>query len=284
MELWQGDLPDFIHAANGPKLASEMSAAFDRYIGIDYSGAETPTSSLKGLRVYVASRSSPPAEVPPPPGPRKYWTRRGVAEWLVNRLSEDCPSLVGIDHGFSFPLQYFEAHRLAHDWPAFLDDFQQHWPTDEDHVYVDFVRDGIRGNGAARSGDRRWRRLTEVRAGAAKSVFHFDVQGSVAKSTHSGLPWLRYLRQRLNERVHFWPFGGWEIRAGRSVVAEVYPRLWSGSFSREQRTSDQHDAYSVTAWMRKADVDGALIQFFNPALTADERAVAEIEGWILGLK
>ncbi len=26
--------------------------AFERYIGIDYSGAETPTSSLPGLRVY----------------------------------------------------------------------------------------------------------------------------------------------------------------------------------------------------------------------------------------
>jgi len=29
-----------------------MNPAFDRYIGIDYSGAATPTSSLKGLRVY----------------------------------------------------------------------------------------------------------------------------------------------------------------------------------------------------------------------------------------
>ena len=27
------------------------------------------------------------------------------------------------------------------------------------------------------SGDRRWRRLAEVRARGAKSVFHFDVQG-----------------------------------------------------------------------------------------------------------
>ena len=37
----------------------------------------------------------------------------------------------------------------------------------------------------------------------AKSVFHFDVQVSVAKSTHAGLPWLRYLRQQLGGRVHF---------------------------------------------------------------------------------
>jgi hypothetical protein len=29
---------------------------FKRYIGIDYSGAQTPTTSLKGLRVYLVER------------------------------------------------------------------------------------------------------------------------------------------------------------------------------------------------------------------------------------
>jgi len=102
-------------------------------------------------------------------------------------------------------------HGSSADWPAFLDDFHRHWPTDGDHVYVDFVRDGIRGNGAARAGSTRWRRLTEKRAGSAKSIFRFDVPGSVAKSTHSGLPWLRYLRQHVGQAVRFWPFDGWEI-------------------------------------------------------------------------
>jgi hypothetical protein len=161
--------------------------AFDRYIGIDYSGAETPTASLKGLRVYMAEGGVLPVEVAPPPSLRKYWTRKGVAEWLVERLAENIPTLVGIDHGFSFPLRYFEAHGLIPDWSVFLDDFHRHWPTDED-IYVDFVRDGLRGNGKARMGNARWRRLTEQRAGNAKSVFHFDVQGSVAKSTHAGIP------------------------------------------------------------------------------------------------
>jgi hypothetical protein len=42
-------------------------------------------------------------------------------------------------------------------------------------------------------------------------VFYFDVQGSVAKSTHAGIQWLRFIRQRLGDRVHFWPFDGWDI-------------------------------------------------------------------------
>ena len=257
--------------------------AFARYIGIDYSGAQTPTSSLKGLRVYIAEGAGPPEEVLPPPSPRKYWTRKGAAHWLVERLSEDVPTLVGIDHGFSFPLRYFEVHGLEPDWAAFLDDFQSHWPTDENHTYVDFVRDGSAGKGAARTGNARWRRLTEERAGGAKSVFHFDVQGQVAKSTHAGIPWLRFMRRELDDWVHFWPFDGWDIPQGKSVIVEVYPALWSRNFAREGRTGDQHDAYSIAASLSRADRDGSLGGFLDPNLTPPERSVAQVEGWILGV-
>ncbi len=257
--------------------------AFARYIGIDYSGAQTPTASLKGLRVYLAEGGAIPEEVAPPPSRRKYWTRRGVAEWLVERLAEDAPTLVGIDHGFSFPLRYFEVHGLAPDWPSFLDDFHRHWPTDGDHTYVGFVRDGSAGNGAARMGNSRWRRLTEERAGGAKSVFHFDIPGQVATSTHAGIPWLRFVRRRLGDRVHFWPFDGWDVPGGRSAIAEAYPALWSRGFAREGRTSDQHDAYSVAAWLCRADRDGSLGAFMCPSLSPPERATARVEGWILGV-
>ncbi len=35
---------------------------FKRTIGIDYSGAKTPTESLKGLRVYLAEGDAEPIE------------------------------------------------------------------------------------------------------------------------------------------------------------------------------------------------------------------------------
>jgi hypothetical protein len=259
-----------------------MTAAFERYIGIDYSGAETCESSLKGLRVYVADRANVPREISPPPSPRKNWTRKAIAYWLIERLSEASPTLVGIDHGFSFPLRYFEKYDIPHDWPTFLDDFQKHWPTDERNTYVDFVREGECGNGAARCGNSRWRRITETRAGA-KSVFHFDVPGSVAKSTHAGIPWLRFLRMRAGDRVHFWPFDGWTMPPGKSAVVEIYPALWSHSFPRGGRDSHQQDAYATAEWLRQSDQDGSLTRFFSPSLTEQERKVAAIEGWILGI-
>ena len=163
---------------------------FERYIGIDYSGASMPTKALPGLRVYQSNRSEEAYEVKPPTGKSKHWTRSGIAAWLGEQLSQEQPTLVGIDHGLSFPIQYFDQHRLALDWEAFLEDFQHHWPTDQDLVSVESVRQGYAGSGQARQGDSRWRRLTELRSRGAKSVFHFDVQGSVAKSTHAVLPWL----------------------------------------------------------------------------------------------
>jgi hypothetical protein len=256
---------------------------FHRTIGIAYSGAMVPVQSLPGLRVYTCDAGSSPVEVAPPPSPRKYWNRVEIAEWLVERLSEEVPTLVGIAHGFSFPLRYFEAHDLPRDWPFFLDDFQEHWPTDGPNTYVEFVREGASGQGALRMGNPHWRRLTDRRAGRRHSLFRFTAPGSIAKATHAGLPWLRFLRQRLGSRVHFWPFDGWDMPAGRSVLAEVEPALWRRPFAPGRGSHAQQDAYAIAKALDRADSDGSLARWLRPPLTAAERATAEIEGWILGL-
>ena len=206
-----------------------------------------------------------------------------MAEWLVEQLAGDVSTIVGIDHGFSFPLRYFDERGVKLDWPTFLDDFQHHWPTDEQGVWVRDVRRGIVINGAKRTGNIDWRRSVERRVRTAKSVFRFGVNGEVATSTHAGIPWLRFIRQRLGTRAHFWPLDGWDIPTGRSVVTEVYPALWSRSFASADRTGDQHDAYSIAAWLSHADRDDSLAAFLKPDLTPSERAVAQVEGWILGV-
>jgi hypothetical protein len=105
----------------------------------------------------------------------------------------------------------------------------------------------------------------------------------VAKSTHGGIPWLRYIRQRVKDRAHFWPFDGWSIPANRSVIAEVYPSLWNRTFPSAGRTPDQQDAYAIAEWLRRADNDASLERFLYPELEPNERKTAEIEGWIFGV-
>jgi hypothetical protein len=51
----------------------------------------------------------------------------------------------------------------------------------------------------------------------------------------------------------------------------------------EDRTQDQHDAFSIAAWVSRADQAGQLAPLFTPHLNAEERATAHIEGWILGV-
>ena len=149
-----------------------QAGRFDLFIGIDYSGAETPEARLKGLQVYAA----PPGDscekwfspAPSNNGTPCHWARAEIAGMLLDQAKQGVRFLAGIDHGFSFPLSYFERYGLK-SWPEFLADFSRHWPTDQPHTYVDFVRFGSAGNGAAREGNSRWRRLTEERSPGAKS-------------------------------------------------------------------------------------------------------------------
>jgi len=256
---------------------------FERCIGIDYSGARTPDTPLPGVRVFMAEGAGDPREIRPDDDPKRHWTRRGVHAWLSRLLREDARTIIGIDHGLSFPRAYFERHHLPLNWSTFLDDFCAHWPTDRPDIRVEDVRHGHAGNGKARGGDSRWRRCVEHCVPGTKSVFHFDVPGSVAKSTHAGLPWVRQLRELHRDRLHVWPFDGWSPGDAVHVIAEVFPTLWRDDFPRVHETDDQHDACVVASWLRQACRIGELTTFLRPTLSADALHEASFEGWILGI-
>jgi len=260
--------------------------SFKRTIGIDYSGAKKPVVTPKdkkgddALAVYFADGDAPPRIACPREG---SWTRRKIAEWLVDELQKkDTPTLVGIDHAFSFPKDYFQKYNnlLGPSWDNFLDDFVRYWPTHKDDALVKDIREN---SGKMRCGETSWLRLTDKLSGSAKSVFHFGIPGQVAPATHAGLPWLRCIRRKLGDEVHFWPFDGWDIPQGKSAIVEVYPALWKWRFERGDMTGHQHDAYSVAGWLSHADRKGFLAQYFKPELSPQECSWAQTEGWILGV-
>jgi len=257
---------------------------FDLHIGIDYSGRETPTSRTTALQVYAAFDTEEPRHILSPASTEKTyknWCRKEIAEWLIEQAQKNITFIAGIDHGFSFPLNYFERYKLK-CWPEFLDDFCDHWPTDQEHTYVDFIRDREKGP-PDRTGSNKDFRLTEKWTSSAKSVFQFDVQGSVAKSTHAGLPWLRRIRNEVGDKVHVWPFDGWAVPEGKSVIAEIYPSIFKKRYPKDDRKPDQQDAYCVARWLTESDERGFLERYFAPPLTYEERKVADLEGWILGI-
>ncbi|MGB7326682.1 MAG: hypothetical protein WBD31_17535 [Rubripirellula sp.] len=258
---------------------------FDLCVGIDYSGAKTPLTRSKTLQVYAAYRGEEPSIVSSPASSDKstrHWCRREIALWLADQVKQGKRVIAGIDHGFSFPISYLQRYGLD-TWPDFLADFVEHWPTHQDHVQVRQIRERNHRQVTKRTGTNKEFRLTEQWSSSAKSVFQFDVQGSVAMSTHAGIPWLYQLKIELADQLHFWPFDGWNPPDGKSVIAEIYPSIFKSRYPHQGRTCDQQDAYSVAKWLSETSRSGFLNRYFNPPLNDDERARAELEGWILGI-
>jgi hypothetical protein len=246
---------------------------FQHYIGIDYSGAGKPTEAQKGIRVYTVSSGGTPTA---PPAPTR-WSRVTLSDWLTERLGEPTPTIVGIDHAFSFPLPYLKSHHLD-SWDAFLQHFQTRWPTRRLRV-----RRNVNWKEFKVKNPRDSLRVTEQFTSSAKSVFNPNGPG-VAFSTFAGLPWLADLRKRFFGKVHFWPFDGWEVPAGRSVVAEVYPALFRNRYDRLEKSGDAHDAYAVCRWLCETDAAGVLPRYFQPPLSEGQKRLAQRrEGWILGV-
>ena len=95
-----------------------MSKPFDLHVGINYSGAETPTSRMANLQVYAVvggSGTESGDDARRSRGLHWNWTRQEIAEWLIGLANSRRRFYVGIDHAFSFPVGYFERYKLK-DW------------------------------------------------------------------------------------------------------------------------------------------------------------------------
>lgn len=253
---------------------------FDRYLGIDYSGAKTPESRLKALQVYAGGPRGEVKKVLPPASASKsvHWSRQDIARWIVELTQSGVRFLAGIDHCFSLPLSYFWRYGLL-SWDAFLEDFIAHWPAHATGISIE----ALLKDPPDRLGQPGELRLTERWTQAAKSVFVFQGAGSVGKASFAGIPWLHFIRKQAGETIHFWPYDGWDLPEGKSVIVEAYPALCKRRYPREGRTPDEHDAYSLAAWLRDMDGRGVLHRYSRPPLTQAEEEVALLEGWIFGV-
>jgi hypothetical protein len=248
--------------------------SFDLYVGVRYSGRKAPKERIDDLLVYAARGDHEPyRELNLGDGEGRF-SRQELAEWLLARLSEDDRVIVGLDHAFSFPQSYMHRHGLE-SWEAFLRDFEEHWPTNR--LSVKDLLPGL-----SRLGEADEQRLAGRWTAQPRSVFQFDLQDNAARATHAGLPWLSYLR-RAGERVHFWPFDGFAVPAGKSVVTEVRPARLKHRYGREGLERQEHEAFAICAWLQDRDRLDLLRPYFEPPLSDLEKQRAALEGWILGV-
>lgn len=136
------------------------------------------------------------------------------------------------------------------------------------------------------------RRICDVRARGAKTVWQLAYAGSVGSQMLLGLPALKRLKAdpRIAGRARVWPFEtGLRAPDARVAIAEVYPSLLRDEVRARRGEGEILDSAQVRVnaeAFARLDAGGGLAPLFagTPCLTPDERRIVETEeAWILGL-
>ena len=136
------------------------------------------------------------------------------------------------------------------------------------------------------------RRICDIRARGAKTVWQLAYTGSVGSQMLLGLPALKRLAAApsIAGRAAIWPFEtGLRTPDAPAAIAEVYPSLLRNEVRARQRDGEILDSAQVrvnAAAFARLDAGGSLAPLFAgaPFLTPAERQIVESEeAWILGL-
>ncbi len=136
------------------------------------------------------------------------------------------------------------------------------------------------------------RRICDIRASGAKTVWQLAYAGSVGSQMLLGLPALKRLVEdpRIAGRTAIWPFQiGLQTPDAPAVIAEVYPSLLRDQIRTRRHGDEILDSAQVRVnaeAFARLDALGGLAPLFAgaPCLTAEERRIIETEeAWILGL-
>jgi hypothetical protein len=203
---------------------------FNRFIGVDWSGARGPR--LPGLQVAVAqSGRSAPRLVSCPEG--KHWTRPAFVAWFLDTVQIPDRVLAGFDFAFSFPRSdYGSFFPGVSDGPENASDLWQCVESIcresegfyaarfvETGPYAAYFQGGQRFERRMRLTDRR---CLESGLGRPESIFRLVGPAQVAKGSLAGMRVLHNLRQNV-ARLSVWPFDAVPQRKPAVVTVDMYP-------------------------------------------------------------
>lgn len=273
-----------------------MLQEFDRYIGIDWSGAAQP-----GYRGVAVAECRPGRSAPrllhAPRGER--WTRSAVLDWLLAQPAGE-RLLVGFDFAFALPGD-------GRPLPTLWAEIEARCALDED----------LLGRAYAEQDSRFWHagprpaswnetpRATEAacrEAGLGNPQTPFQLIGAkqVGKGALAGMRLLHRLREQAGARYAIWPV---DVAGpgddARSICLEIYPRLFirmAGLGNRKLRTrEDLNDALNPLASIglaggafddHEADALVSAAGLRHLAQNADcwLAGAGQPEGWIFGVR
>jgi hypothetical protein len=284
--------------------------AFDRFVGVDWSGARGRHYS--GIAVAECRAGTGAPELVEPPA--KRWRRTDFVDRMATQAGLGERLLVGIDCAFALPAPMANT-LLGDDYsaPALWEYIDGHCAEAEDFFGGPFaVHDSHRSyfwhDGPRPAGFAELHRATEYACraaglGAPESPLKLVGARQVGKGGLAGMRVLHALKMRLGSRFAVWPFdppGDADI-----VCIELYPRLFmkmGGHGNGKIRTLEalnrnlsalDTDAYADPAEMLVDHETDALVAAAGLRFIAGDRAVwapagldalaIRAEGWIFGV-
>ncbi len=201
---------------------------FERFIGIDWSGAKG--SRHPSIAVASAPVGTAAPHIVQPPG--RAWSRTGVLEWLRAIAASGERALIGMDFSFAPPFVARGAYLPGTPTPttarAFWAYVDEHC-EDEDLGAASFLERSHRahfwlGLADGRKADFLHWRVCEAAfnaGGGGKASTVFDCVGAaqVAKASFAGMRLLHHL----GDAMPVWPFD--PVPKEGSVLVEIYTRL-----------------------------------------------------------
>lgn len=272
------------------------SAAFDGYVGIDWSGAAQP-----GYAGVAVARCAPGRAAPvlvSPPGRGRSWTRSAVLDWLRGELATGRRLLIGFDFAFALGGTGRSAMAL--------------WAEVEACCLADA---DLLGSRYAAGDPRFWQRGPRpagwdarprpaeqacIAAGLGHPQSPYQLIGAkqVGKGALAGMRLLHRLHREASTQVAIWPFDDCAGSDRRSVLCEIYPRLFIrragfGNAKLRERDDLNHvlnalASIGVTSGRFDDHQADALVSAAGLRHLADDPAlwaagVGQPEGWIFGV-
>lgn len=289
---------------------------FDRYIGIDWSGAKgvyTPSIAVaeiarhdKNLHLIKNDK-------------HKYWSRQDVFDWICTQAQSAQRALIGIDCNFGYchavGVQQFGTNYDYRDlWEAVND------ASDEDNFYAGgfwshenftpyFWMNGKQPEwfNTARLQRQTEKVCIENGYGRPESPFKLFSAKQVGKGGMAGMRMALALKKKCGDAIAFWPFEKDIINSAPIVITEIFPRQFLRRFTfghTKIRTVDQlkqvikpYAGFDDTQTITDHDTDALISALGLKYLCGEGQTVPEnvsnpptmqthharCEGWIFGV-
>ncbi len=296
-------------------MTSSVLFSFDKFIGVDWSGAEGPYVKKLKVAVCMPGKAAPRLVQPTR---SQIWRRDDLVDWIT-RETKSQRVLVGIDFAFAYPYcdksDYFPGSLKSPDSALTL------WQTIEASCHVDnnfyggrFYKDvsgpfsqylcyqtykGLRFDNHRL---RETEKACELIGTRPACTFKCVGPDQVGSGSAAGMRVLDLIAKKYGKTIYIWPFD--DLTERKSVFVEIFPRLFFILAGRDpQRWRDYSTVNAVLMYFNSEplssdiaigsedDVDAIVsaAALRNLSLNTDvwlsgkiNKRILQYEGWIFG--